>query len=141
MSRQNRVGDERSLPRVALTLDILPDTYAVCRTADGAEADAAEGSFIAVIKSATEAVATTLICPEAAVPANVEADNGWHVIRFVGIFGFGEVGVLANVIVPLARAGMPALTVGSFETDYVLVKTTRLDRLRQVLEEAGHTVS
>jgi hypothetical protein len=138
MPMRNRAGgDERSLPRHSLTLELLPETYAVCRMAESP--DDIGGAFVATIKSATEAMSTTVICPEANVPADVEADGGWHVIRFVGVFAFGEVGVLANVIVPLARAGMPALTVGSFETDYVLVKTTRPDRLRQVLQEAGHS--
>lgn len=91
-----------------------------------------------VARSRREAMETTVICPEAAVPPDVERDEGWHVIRVEGVFYFGEVGVLASLIDPLRDAGLPVLAVGTFETDYLLIKAERLNRVREVLEAAGH---
>ncbi|MEM7809800.1 MAG: ACT domain-containing protein [Planctomycetota bacterium] len=139
MRRNLRSDDERSLVRHELTLDLLPDRYAVCRTDREVGPSEIEGVLVAVVRSQSEAMPTTLICPDGSVPDEIEADHGWLVVRLVGIFGFGEIGVLASLIVPLAQADVPTLVVGSFETDYVLVKTDRPDHLRQVLQDAGHS--
>lgn len=91
-----------------------------------------------VARSQHEAMQTTVICPEPAVPPEVERDGGWHVIRVEGVFAFGEVGVLASLIDPLRDGRLAVLTVGTFETDYLLIKAERLDRVREVLEAARH---
>ena len=139
-----RPRDEaRDAPRRTLELDLLPDLYAVCRLPTDAAVPAWAGddggTFVCVMRSRREAQGLTVICEESRVPAEgVEADRGWSAVRFVGAFDFGEVGVLASVIVPLGRARVPAMSVSTFETDYVLFKAERLDRVRAALEEAGH---
>ena len=137
--------DSRDLPRYRLTLERLPGRYAVCRLPYEAgqivAPEWAAGEFAALVSSRREAQPLTVVAEESRVPPEgVEADRGWHVLKFAGTFGFGEVGVLASVLNPLVRAGVPALCVSSFETDYVLVKAGRWDRVGQVLVEAGHEV-
>ena len=126
------------MPRLALELDELPETYAICRLPHGASAPWASGVLSSVTRSAREAEGTTVISDEATVPGDVEANRGWRAVRIVGIFDFGEVGVLGAVLNPLARADVPVLVVCTFETDYILVKAARFDRVRGVLLDAGH---
>ena len=130
--------DDRNPPRHQLELDVLPETYTICRMPHGAAAPWASGTLSSVSRSAREAEGTTVISDEATVPETVEADRGWHALRIGGVFGFGEVGVLGAVLNPLARAGVPVMVVCTFETDYVLVKASRFERVRQVLLDAGH---
>jgi hypothetical protein len=47
-------------------------------------------------------------------------------------------GVLASFIQPLADGGIPIFAISTFDTDYVLVKNTDLERALQALNEAGH---
>ena len=139
--RRGGGADERAIPRHELQLEVLPGTYAVCRLPAGAATDWAGGVLRCVIKSQRESQPTTVICDDSTVPPEgVEADRGWRAIRFDGVFDFGQVGVLASVLVPLARDEVPAMSVSTFETDYVLVKAGRFDRVRRTLEEAGHRV-
>jgi len=121
-----------------LDLQVLPDTYAICRLPTGRPVDRDADDFLMIVRSRREIEGTSVICLEREVPDDWERDGGWHVIRLDGVFGFGEVGVLSAVLGPLAEAGVPTLATCSFETDYVLVKAARLDRVRQVLEDAGH---
>ncbi len=116
----------------------LEGAYAICRVPAGADVSWAVGELRVVIEARGEALATTVICDEASVPAHVERDDGWRVIRFEGVFDFSEVGVLSEVLSTLADARVPVMTVSSFETDYLLIKAVRFDRVRQVLQEAGH---
>ena len=127
----------RRRPRT-VTLQPLPGRYAICRTPAGRDVSWAAGELVVVARAKGELMETTVICDETAVPGDVEHDAGWRALRFVGSFGFGEVGVLVSVLEPLAEAGVPVLTIGTFETDYVLVKSERFDRVREVLEGAGH---
>jgi hypothetical protein len=120
-------------------LKTLGGVYAVCRTAAGTDTGWARGELVVVARSASEAMETTVICDEGSIPADIEHDRGWRAIRFAGAFDFNEVGVLAGVLGVLAEAQLPVLTVSTFETDYLLIKAHRFDRVRQVLEEAGHT--
>ena len=119
-------------------LQPLNGLYAICRTAAGADVSWADGELVVVARARGELMETTVICDATSVPGDVESDAGWRALRFVGSFGFGEVGVLVSVVGVLADAGVPVLTVGTFETDYVLVKSERFDRVREVLEDAGH---
>jgi hypothetical protein len=50
------------------------------------------------------------------------------------------VGILNAVTAPLARAGISLLAIGTYDTDYVLVKAARLAKVVQVLQAAGHEV-
>lgn len=125
-------------PARRLRLSPVAGRLAICRAPEGTDTSWASGDLTLVARSAGEAMPVTIICEESAVPQSVEHDGGWRAIRFVGVFGFGEVGVLASVLSALAEARLPVLTVSTFETDYVLIKATRFERVRQVLEEAGH---
>ena len=122
----------------SVRLQPLNGLYAICRTAAGADVSWARGELVVVARASGELMETTVICDETSVASGVEHDAGWRALRFVGSFGFGEVGVLVSVVGVLAEAQVPVLTVGTFETDYVLVKSERFDRVREVLEEAGH---
>jgi enamine deaminase RidA (YjgF/YER057c/UK114 family) len=48
--------------------------------------------------------------------------------------------VLASLAAPLAKAGVPVLAIGTFDTDHLLVKAAELDRALAALAAAGHDV-
>ena len=50
------------------------------------------------------------------------------------------VGVLAGLLGPLAREGVSAFAVSTFDTDYLLVREGDLGRAAGALEGAGHRV-
>ncbi len=131
--------DQARMTRHELELELLPGLYAICRLPTDASVPWASGELCCLVRSRSEIQGLTVICDELAVPdEGVEADRGWHAMRFVGSFGFGEVGVLDSVLNPLARAHVPAMTLSSFETDYVLFKAERLKFVKRALMEVGH---
>lgn len=122
-----------------VTLQLLAGEFAVCRLPPNEPVPAWTSS--AVFSSATRTTdELSIICPAAQMPAGLKKEAGWCLLKMVGPFEFGVVGVLASVANPLARAGISLLTVGTFDTDYVLVKSEKLAATICALESAGHTV-
>jgi hypothetical protein len=122
-----------------LVLGVLAEDFSVCRLLPNEPVPPWAGSavFSSVTRTADE---LSIVCPVAQVPATIKAEKGWRLLKFTGPFDFGAVGVLASVTEPLARAGISLLAVGTFDTDYILVKAGRLDDALRTLEAAGHRV-
>jgi uncharacterized protein len=124
---------------VALTLDLLPDEFAVARLAPDAPMPAWADSpaFSSVTRTAHE---LSILCVAAQVPPDVKHERGWSLLRFQGPFAFTQTGVLASVLGPLAEARIGILAVSTFDTDYLLIKAVELKEAVAVLRGAGHTV-
>ena len=123
-----------------LTLETVAGEFAVSHLAPHAPVPdwAGTGAFSSVTRTTDE---LSIICPAAAVPAGVRCEAGWRLIRFAGPFDFTAVGILASVTEPLARAGLSLIAIGTFNTDYILLKAERLGEAVRALEAAGHSVS
>ena len=69
----------------------------------------------------------TVVCRQDRVPEGVRCEAGWRCLRLAGQFDFTQVGVLASFTQPLAEAKISVFVVGTFDTDYLLVKNACLD--------------
>jgi hypothetical protein len=65
---------------------------------------------------------------------------GWVVLALRGPFEFSEVGVLASLAEPLAKADIGIFVISTFDTDLLLVAQENLDRAAAALVAAGHTI-
>ena len=81
----------------------------------------------------------SIICPAIQIPAGIKAESGWRGLKLCGPLAFDAVGIMASVTGPLAQAGISVLVVGTFDTDYVLVKAGQLAAAVHALEQAGPT--
>lgn len=132
-----------------LTLEALAEPLSICRLAAGADLPEwalRAGSFSSISRTADE---LSVICATALIPESrgageesgiVAREDGWRAIKLVGPFALTEVGVLLRIAAPLAVAGISILAVGTFDTDYVLVKAAHLSAALAELEGAGHVV-
>jgi hypothetical protein len=68
------------------------------------------------------------------------ASGPYRVLRIDGTLDHALVGVLVQLLLPLAGAGIPVFTVSTFDTDHVLVPADRLDVAVSALRAAGHAV-
>jgi len=96
-------------------------------------ADAIEAGWSVVARTPGE---TTLAVPWPGPGASVP----YRVLRIDGPLDPGLVGVLVQVLMPLAAMGVPVFTVSTFDTDHVLVPADRLDAAVAALTAAGHGV-
>lgn len=79
-------------------------------------------------------------------PADVDLgpgdrEPGWSCLQIGDILDFGTVGVLAGVSRILADANVSIFTVSTYNTDYILVRTSDVDTAIRALKAAGHVVT
>ncbi len=98
----------------------------------------ADGSgFVTISRTESE---LSVVCAADRVPADVKAERGYAVIGVEGTLAPELVGVLVSLAAPLADAGIPILAIGTYDTDYVLVRDATLERAVAALRDAGHDV-
>ena len=122
-----------------LTFTLLPGTFSVCRLAPSDPvppwADAAP--FCSITRTADE---LSVICPGAAVPEGVAAAPGWRCLKLEGPFDFSETGLVASFSTALARAGISLMAVCTYDTDYLLVRQTDLEKAIATLEASEYRI-
>ena len=128
-----------SAPDTSLRLSVLEERLAVCRLEPRAEIPpwATSAPFFCVARTPDE---LSVVCPEERVPAGVTCERGWRALKLQGPFGFESTGILASVVAPLAESEVGILAIGTYDTDYLLVKEEELDPAIVALRERGHEV-
>jgi hypothetical protein len=121
-----------------MNLILLLGTFAICRLDSGDPVPAwAQGEFVSITRTNDE---LTIVCIQDDVPAGIHCDLGWRCLRPDGRFDLTEVGVIASLAKPLADNGVSVFVIGTFDTDYLLVKESRLSDAVVALEQSGHSV-
>jgi hypothetical protein len=62
------------------------------------------------------------------------------VLKVKGPFALTEIGVLAALASRLAEAQVSVFAISTFDTDYLLVNETQLNRAIAALRDAGHQI-
>jgi hypothetical protein len=123
-----------------MQLDLTADRLAVCQLPADAPLPAwalEPKSFVSITRTPGE---LSIVCRADLVPAAVKQETGWRALRIAGPLDFGLTGVLASVLTPLAQAGVSIFAVSTYDTDYVLVRESKLSAAIQALRAAGHDV-
>lgn len=120
-----------------MQLRTLPDSYAVVRLQPGSELPdwVDEGPFRSVTRTDHE---VSVVCRDHDVPDGESVDRGWTVLEVKGPLDFTLTGVISSLVRPLAEAEIPIFLISTFESDYVLVRSSDLARAADTLEDAGH---
>jgi len=123
----------------SFTIRILPDRLAICRlpAQDPLPEWAARESLWSVTRTPDE---LSIVCPEASVPPEIQAERGWIALHVVGPLPLTMTGVLSSLAEPLARAGITIFAISTFETDIILLRDLDLEKAREALSRAGHVV-
>ena len=123
----------------SLSLELLSDTFAVCRFAAHEPVPAwalLPATFTSISRSEHE---LSIVCPESAVPLAQVAERGYRAMRVRGPLPFHATGILESIARPLAEASIPNLAIANHDPDDILVRSRDLASAMEVLREAGHT--
>ena len=72
----------------------------------------------------------SLICESSIVIESNQRDDKWNCIKLVGQLEVEAIGIWSKITTICSNSGCSVLTVTTFNTDYFLVKTRHLDRLK-----------
>ncbi len=122
-----------------LQLSVLAERFAIARLAPDAAIPrwATDGAFFSVTRTSDE---LSIITEEPRLPSGLASQTGWRALKVHGPFALSEIGVVASLAAPLARAGISLFVVSTFDTDYLLVASENLAAAVSALERAGHAV-
>ena len=122
-----------------LSLVLLPYPLSVCRLdPDAPTPDWVTSSrFWSLTRSEDE---LSIVCEESIVPAGMRSEPSWRALKVRGPLDFSLTGILAALIAPLAQVGISIFAISTFDTDYLLIKQSQLDRAVAALRSAGHSV-
>jgi len=98
---------------------------------------AASDGFLSITRTADE---LSIVCADELVPPFTECLRRYVALRVEGTLAPELVGVLVSLAGPLADAGIPILAIGTYDTDYVLVREADLEAAIGALRRAGHEV-
>ena len=123
---------------MTFTLELLPDTFAICcLDPDAAIPDWANGDFVSITRTHDE---LSIVCCQELVPDDVQAEREWRCLRVVGKLDFTLVGVIAAITKVLADESISVFVMSTFDTDYFLVRAIDVERTVEALVESGHSV-
>jgi hypothetical protein len=130
---------EQKAASKTLTLELLPNTLAVCKLdpTHSIPKWATSGEFYSVSKTPDE---LSIVCDNNAVPEDVKAEREWRCFKVKGPLDFSLTGIFAALANPLAQAGISIFAISTFDTDYLMVKNNLLNKAVQILLAVGHSV-
>ncbi|SUO79903.1 ACT domain-containing protein [Streptococcus equinus] len=120
-----------------LTIKSITEEFAVCQVEDYSQVNL-ENPF--VFTGATDDE-KSLVCPIAIVPENaLTVDKTWSAFRIEGVLDFSLIGILSKISSLLAENNIGIFAISTYNTDYILTKTTDFQSALRVLEEAGYQI-
>ena len=134
--------DSTTSPPRLVPLEVLNDRLAICRS-DKDEplptwAKAPAGEFFSVTRTRDE---LSIIIANARAPREAKCERDWRLLMVKGPLPFNLVGIIAGLSVTLADAGVSIFALSTYDTDYIMVKQTDLERALATLRRAGYPVS
>lgn len=123
-----------------MNLGLLQGTYAICRFSihDVIPQKIYSSDFYSITKTIDE---LSLVVEESLAPADAKQESDWRVLKVEGPLDFGLTGILNSLTKPLADAGISIFAISTFDTDYILVKGSKLDLAAEMLSKSGHVVT
>jgi len=118
-------------------IKVIDGSFSVCKVTDFSEVDPSKKfNFI----SATDEE-NSLICLTENVPDNfTERIDGWRALKIQGMLDFLLIGILSKILDLLAESKIGIAAVSTYNTDYIFVKETDLDKAVETLVEANYKI-
>lgn len=120
-----------------MNLTVLPQRFTVWKLPPDAPLPTV--NFFSATRTDEE---LSLVTVETLAPTDeteIPGERGWRAIKVQGPLDFALVGVLAELATPLAEERIPIFVISTFDTDYLLVKESRLEDAVSTLQTQGHT--
>ena len=83
----------------------------------------------------------SIVCKSSTDISSEIKEEGWSCIKVLGPLDFSEIGILANISSVLAIANISIFAESTFDTDYILLKSTSISKAVSVLTSAGYEVN
>jgi uncharacterized protein len=122
-----------------MTFRLLPNIFCYFH-ADTVPEFVYQSSFYNISKSDKE---LSIFCEQSFVDRFDDIDKDWRVLELQGIFDLDSkdnVGITAKFSSCLAQNNINLCVIATFDTDYLLIKQSNLEKAFKVLQESGFEI-
>ena len=94
-----------------------------------------KSEFYSIVKTDDE---VSIVCDSTIQLPAEETNTGWKCIKFIGPLDFSLTGILSGISTVMADSKISIFAVSTFNTDYILVETSKIKKAKQALIESGY---
>ncbi len=122
-----------------LKIQTLPDQFTIHRLATGSDipSQVYASEFFTISKTEAE---LSIVCSSAIQIQSDNAEAGWSCLKVLGPLDFALMGILATIATSLADAGVSIFAISTYSTDYILVKSDKLELAKVELAASGFLI-
>jgi hypothetical protein len=123
--------------KMNLNLNILDGSFTIHRFSPNNEIpnQIYQGRFYSITKTDEE---ISIVCSSLVHLDSESSETDWSCIKVLGPLDFSLTGILADISAILAKAEISIFAISTFDTDYILVKSEKLQATKKALQKAGY---
>jgi hypothetical protein len=127
------------LKDIKLKMTLLKESHGVCRLSPGSPFPdwAADSAFLSMTRTTDE---LSIVCLQSSIPEGVRCEKEWRILKVEGPLDFSLIGIIAKISSLLAEAGISLFVISTFDTDYLLVKGTSIQRAIDILTRSDYEI-
>ena len=96
-----------------------------------------ECSFYSISRTEEE---LSIVCSSRIHLNSARSETGWTCIKVSGPLDLSQTGILADISGVLAREEISIFALSTFDTDYILVTSDKLEAAKKALQKAGYII-
>ena len=94
-----------------------------------------QGQFFSITKTDEE---ISVVCSSSVYLDSESSETDWSCIKVLGPLDFSLTGILADISAILAKAEISIFAISTFDTDYILIKSEKLQAAKKALQQAEY---
>ena len=120
-----------------LNLKILDGSFSIHRLSPKNEIPIQiyQGQFFSITKTDEE---ISVVCSSSVYLDSESSETDWSCIKVLGPLDFSLTGILADISAILAKAEISIFAISTFDTDYILIKSEKLQAAKKALQQAEY---
>jgi hypothetical protein len=71
---------------------------------------------------------------------NILVDKHWRIFKIHGPMPLSQIGIIAHISDILRKGKISIFTIGTYDTDYIMIKDNNTNKAIRLLENEGHEV-
>jgi uncharacterized protein len=134
-----QIGDKKTMNTPTLKLKVLESEFTIHRFSAKSPIPNAvyQCDFFTISKTDDE---ISIVCDSALDLKAEKSEPGWSCFKVLGPLDFSLTGILAKISACLAEATISIFAISTYDTDYILIDSAKVDRAQQALETAGYLI-
>lgn len=83
----------------------------------------------------------SIVCDSTIDLKSNKQEKNWSALKIVGPLSFDQIGIIAEISSCLATEKIPIFVISAFETDYILIKKSKINQAVKTLNLQGYSVN